>query len=146
LIEQVNESYSTILLIFFCFFFPSMFYWTQCVLFFYQVLPEVISKHLPKEAVPLILRTKVAVDGHNYLASSSSSSQPDVGASAVAQHHGLSDWPVTWRPTAWTSSICDGWSQFVKHGKLEVGDFCRFCHNALDRNVFEVEVTRPIKL
>ncbi len=115
------------------------------MLFFFQVLPEVISKHLPKEAVPLILRAKVAVDRHKYSASSSSS-QPDVGASAVAQHHGLADWPVTWRPTAWTSSICDGWSQFVKAGKLEVGDFCRFRQNALDRNVFEVEVTRPIKL
>jgi hypothetical protein len=116
---------------------------------FFQVLPELISKHLPKEAVPLILKAKVAVDGHNYSASSSSSSsssQPDVGAGAVAQHHGLSDWPVTWRPSAWTSSICDGWSQFVKDGKLELGDFCRFRQNALDRNVFEVEVTRPIKL
>jgi len=133
-----------------------MFYWNQCLCVFFQVLPELISKHLPKEAVPLILRAKVAVDGHNYSASSSSdghnysasssSSQPDVGAGAVAQHHGLSDWPVTWRPTAWTSSICDGWSQFVKDGKLEVGDFCRFRQNALDRNVFEVEVTRPIKL
>jgi hypothetical protein len=30
--------------------------------------------------------------------------------------------------------------------ELEVGDFCRFHQNALDRNVFEVEVTRPIKL
>jgi hypothetical protein len=107
------------------------------------VLPEVISKHLPKEAVPLILKRKVAVDAHNY---SASSSQPDVGADAVAQHHELLDWPVTWRPTAWTSSICDGWSQFVKDGKLEVGDFCRFCQSALDRNVFEVEITRPIKL
>ncbi len=113
---------------------------------FFQVLPEAISKHLPKEAVPLILRAKVAVDGDNYSASSSSSLQPDVGAGAVAQHDGLSDWPVTWRPTAWTSSICDGWSQFVKDGKLEVGDFCRFHQNALDRNVFKVEVTRPIKL
>jgi hypothetical protein len=112
------------------------------------VLPEVISKHLPKEAVPLILRRKVAVDAHNYSASSSSSSssQPGVGAVAVAQHHELLDWPVTWRPTAGTSSICDGWSQFVKDGKLEVGDFCRFCQNALDRSVFEVEITRPIKL
>jgi hypothetical protein len=119
-----------------------MFYWNQS-LFFFQVLPEVISKHLPKEAVPLILRTKVAVNAHNYSASSSSS-QPDVGA--VAQHHELLDWPVTWRPTAGTSSICDGWSQFVKDGKLEVGDFCRFCQNALDRSVFEVEITRPIKL
>jgi hypothetical protein len=61
-----------------------MFHWTQCVLFFFQVLPEVISKHLPKEVVPLILRAKVAVDGHKYSASSSSSSQPDVGAGAVA--------------------------------------------------------------
>ncbi|CAK9225886.1 unnamed protein product [Sphagnum troendelagicum] len=110
------------------------------------VLPEVISKHLPKEAVPLILRIKVAVNAHNYSASSSSSSsQPEVGA--VAQHHELLDWPVTWRPTAGTSSICDGWSQFVKDVKLEVGDFCRFCQNALDRSVFEVEITtRPIKL
>ncbi len=114
-------------------------------MFFLQVLPEVISKHLPKEAVPLILRTKLAVDGHNYSASSSSS-QPDLGAGAVAQHHGLSDWPVTWRSTAWTSSICDGWSQFVKDCKLEVGDFCRFRQNALDGNVFEVEITRHIKL
>jgi hypothetical protein len=145
LIEQVNQSYSTTLLISFCFFFPSMFYWTQCVLFSFQVLPEVISKHLPKETVPLILRAKVAVDGH-YYSSSSSSSQPDVGAGVVAQHHGLSDWPVIWRPTAWTSSICDGWSQFVKDGKLEVGDFCRFRQNALDKNVFQVEVSRPIKL
>jgi hypothetical protein len=108
------------------------------------VLPEVISKHLPKEAVPLILRRKVAVDAHNYSASSSSS-QLDVGASAVAQHHELLDWPVTWRPTAWTSSICDGWSQFVKDGKLEVGDFYSFCQNALDRSVFEVEITRPVR-
>jgi hypothetical protein len=111
---------------------------------FFQVLPEVISKHLPKEAVPLILRAKLAVDGHNH--SASSSSQSDVGADAVAQHHELLDWPVTWRPTAWTSSICDGWSQFVKDGKLEVGDICRFHQNALDRNLFEVEITRPIKL
>ncbi len=116
-------------------------------MFFFQVLPEAISKHLPKEAVPLILRTKVAVNAHNYSASSSSSSsQPDVGAGAVAQHHVQLDWPVTWRPTACTSSICDGWSQFVKDGKLEVGDFCRFHQNALDWNVFEVEITRPIKL
>ncbi len=115
-------------------------------MFFFQALPEVISKHLPKEAVPLILRAKVVVDGDNY--SASSSSQPDlaVGAGALAQHDGLSDWPVTWRPTAWTSSICDGWSQFVKDGKLEVGDLCRFHQNALDMNVFEVEVIRPIKL
>jgi hypothetical protein len=116
----------------------------MCV-FFFQALPEVISKYLPKEAVPLILRAKVAVDGHNYSASSSFA-QPDVGAGAVAQHDGLLDWPVTWRPTAWTSSICDGWSQFVKDGKLEVGDLCRFHQNALDGNVFEVEVIRPIKV
>jgi hypothetical protein len=122
-----------------------MFYWNQCVCFF-QVLPEVNSKHLPKEVVPLILRAKLAVDGHNHSASSSSSSQSDVGAGAVAQHHELLDWPVTWRPTAWTSSICDGWSQFVKDGKLEVGDFCKFHQNALDRNLFEVQITRPIKL
>jgi hypothetical protein len=109
------------------------------------VLPEVISKHLPKEAVPLILRRKVTVNAHNYSASSSSS-QPDVGAGAVAQHHELLDWPVTWRPTACTSSICDGWSQFVKDGKLEVGDCCRFHQNALDRNLFEVAITRPIRL
>jgi len=109
------------------------------------VLPEVISEHLPKEAVPLILRAKLAVDGHNHSASSSSS-QSDVGAGAVAQHHELLDWPVTWRPTARTSSICDGWSQFVKDGKLEVGDFCRFHQNALDRNLFEVQIIRPIKL
>ncbi len=117
----------------------------MCV--FFQVLPELISKHLPKEAVTLILRAKLAVDGHNHSASSSSSSsQSDVGADAVAQHHELLDWPVTWRPTAWTSSICDGWSQFVKDGKLEVGDFCRFHQNALERNLFEVQITRPIKL
>jgi hypothetical protein len=145
LIEQINQSYSTTLLISLCFFFLQCFIGINVRVFF-QVLPEAISKHLPKEAVPLILRAKVAVDGDNYSASSSSSLQPDVGAGAVAQHDGLSDWPVTWRPTAWTSSICDGWSQFVKDGKLEVGDFCRFHQNALDRNVFKVEVTRPIKL
>jgi len=146
LIEQVNQSYSTTLLISFCFFSFNVLLESMFVCFF-QVLPELISKHLPKEVVPLILRTKVAVDGHNYSASSSSSSsQLDVGAGAVAQHHALSDWPVTWRPTTGTSSICDGWSQFVKDGKLEVGDFCRFRQNTLDRNVFEVEVTRPIKL
>ncbi len=118
----------------------------MCV--FFQVLPEVISKHMPKEAVILILRAKVAVDGHNNSASySSSSSQSDVGAAgAVAQHHGPFDWPVVWRPTAWTSSICDGWSHFVKDGKLAVGDFCRFHQNSLDRNLFEVEITRPITL
>jgi len=107
---------------------------------FYQVLPEVISKHLPKEAVHLILRAKLAVNGHNY---SASSSQSDV---AAAQHHELLDWPVVLRPTAYTSCICDGWSQFVKDGKLEVGDCCRFHQNALDRNLFEVAITRPIKL
>ncbi len=118
----------------------------MCV--FFQVLPEVISKHMPKEAVILILRAKVAVDGHNNSASySSSSSQSDVGAAgAVAQHHGPFDWPVVWRPTAWTSSICDGWSHFVKDGKLAVGDFCRFHQNSLDRHLFEVEITRPITL
>ncbi|CAK9199682.1 unnamed protein product [Sphagnum troendelagicum] len=104
------------------------------------VLPEVISKHLPKEAVHLILRAKLAVDGHNY---SASSSQSDV---AAAKHHELLDWPVVLRPTAYTSSICDGWSQFVKDGKLEVGDCCRFHQSALDRNLFEVAITRPIKL
>ncbi|CAK9876898.1 unnamed protein product [Sphagnum jensenii] len=108
------------------------------------VLPEIISKHLPKEAVILILRAKVAVDGHN---NSASSSQSDVGAAgAVAQHREPLDWPVIWRPTAWTPSICDGWSHFVKDGKLAVGDFCRFHQNSLDRNLFEVEITRPITL
>jgi hypothetical protein len=29
---------------------------------------------------------------------------------------------------------------------LEVGDCCRFHQNALDRNLFEVAITRPIKL
>jgi hypothetical protein len=29
---------------------------------------------------------------------------------------------------------------------LEVGDFCRFHQNALERNLFEVQITRPIKL
>ncbi len=115
----------------------------MCVCVFFQVLPEVISKHLPKEAVPLILRAKLAVDGHNYLASFS---QSDVVAGAVAQHHELLDWPVVLRPTTCTSSICDGWSQFVKDGKLEVGDCYRFHQNALDRNLFEVAITRPIKL
>ncbi|CAK9199537.1 unnamed protein product [Sphagnum troendelagicum] len=107
------------------------------------VLPEVISKHLPKEAVPLILRAKLAVHGHKY---SASSSQSDVAAGAVAQHHELLDWPVVLRSTACTSSICDGWSQFVKDGKLEVGDCCRFHQNALDTSLFEVAITRPIKL
>ncbi len=146
LIEQVHQIYSTALLISFCFFFSLQCFIGINLCFFFQVLPEVISKHMPKEAVPLILRRKVAVDAHNYSASSSSSSQPDVGAGAVAQHHELLDWPVTWRPTACTSSICDGWSQFVKDCKLEVGDFCRFRQNALDKSVFEVEITRPIKL
>jgi hypothetical protein len=119
---------------------------SMCVCFF-QVLPEVISKHLPKEAVTLILRAKVAVDGHNNSApSSSTSSQSDVGAGAAAQHHEPLDWPVVWRPTARTSSICDGWSQFVKDGQLAVGDFCRFHQNSLDKNLFEVEITRPITL
>ncbi len=102
----------------------------MCV--FFQVLPEVISKHLPKEAVPLILRAKLLT--------------VCVAAGAVAQHHELLDWPVVLRPTACTSSICDGWSQFVKDVKLEVGDCCRFHQNALDRNLFEVAITRPIKL
>jgi hypothetical protein len=112
------------------------------------VLPEVISKHLPKEAVTLILRAKVAVDGHNNnsASSSSSSSQSDVGAGAVAQHQEPLDWPVVWRPTARISSIRDGWSHFVKDGKLAVGDFCRFHQNSLDKNLFEVEITRPITL
>ncbi len=113
----------------------------MCV--FFQVLPEVINKHLPKEAFSLILRATVALDGHNYAASSS---QSDVAAGAVAQHHKLLDWPVVLRPTAGTSSICDGWSQFVKDCKLEVGDCCRFHQNALDTNLFEVAITRPIKL
>jgi hypothetical protein len=119
---------------------------------FFQVLPEIISKHLPKEAVTLILRAKVVVDhGHNNSASSSSSSssfssQSDVGAVAVAQHQEPIDWPVVWRPTARTSSLCDGWSHFVKDGKLAVGDFCRFHQNSLDNNLFEVQITRPIKL
>ncbi|CAK9227730.1 unnamed protein product [Sphagnum troendelagicum] len=46
-----------------------------------QVLLEVISKHLPKQAVPLILRAKLAVDGHNH--SASSSSQSDVGSTRM---------------------------------------------------------------
>ncbi len=121
----------------------------MCVCVFFQVLPEVISKHLPKEAVTLILRAKVAVDGHNIsAAASSSTSSPHsgVGAGAIAQHNEPIDWPVVWRPTAWTSSICEGWSHFVKDGKLAVGDFCRFHQNSLDKNLFEVEITRPITL
>ncbi len=114
------------------------------------MLPEIISKHLPKEAVTLILRAKVVVDGHNNSASSSFSSSPssqsNVGAVAVAQHPDPLDWPVVWRPTARTSSLCDGWSHFVKHGQLAVGDFCRFHQNSLDKNRFEVQITRPIKL
>jgi hypothetical protein len=29
---------------------------------------------------------------------------------------------------------------------LAVGDFCRFHQNSLDKNLFEVEITRPITL
>ncbi|CAM6011503.1 unnamed protein product [Sphagnum balticum] len=36
--------------------------------------------------------------------------------------------------------------KFVKDGKLQVGDCCRFHQNALDRNLFEVAITRPIRL